>query len=114
MKLYYKRDGTPYPDGDEGLMQWAKDFENYSLKRVAQTILPGGAKISTVWLGLDHGSGIGKPLIFESMVFPSAHNFDELDCQRYSTEAEALLGHEELCKKWSVIETPKENLKCEH
>lgn len=51
----------------------------------------GDARVSTVWLGLDHGflPG-GPPLIFETMIFGG----DYADyCQRYATEAEAAAGH---------------------
>lgn len=61
----------------------------------------GPYEVSTVWLGLDHGwSGGAAPVIFETMVFTSAAWNDpdggvgpDLDCRRYSTEAEALAGH---------------------
>lgn len=69
-------------------------------KRVARTEIISAADpkamftVSTVWLGLDHGWGDGKPLIFETMVFGGSMA-DEL-CQRYSTEAEAEAGHREV------------------
>ena len=65
--------------------------------------------ISTVWIGLDHRfMGDGPPLIFETMVFTkSARDADrsdpeyekllEFDCVRYSTEQEAVAGHEAMC-----------------
>jgi hypothetical protein len=70
-------------------------------QRVAETTLTNGLWVSTVWLGLDHSFGFGPPLIFETMVFPSRENMSELDCDRYSTEFEARLGHARLCQKWS-------------
>jgi hypothetical protein len=67
-------------------------------KRVAETTLPDGKWVSTVWLGLDHGYGSGPPLIFETMVFAAKGSeitsFMDLYCVRYSTEAEARAGHE--------------------
>jgi hypothetical protein len=56
--------------------------------------------VSTVFLGIDHGFGEGPPLIFETMVFASERHLDERDCQRYSTESEAVTGHHEMVKKW--------------
>lgn len=53
---------------------------------------PFGARVSTVWLGLDHGFGNAKPLIFETMVF-DRHGHDVYQA-RYSTEEEARIGHE--------------------
>lgn len=88
----YRRDGTPYPDGDEGLFEWAKDIESREKQIVRQETLPNGYFVSTVWLGLNHQWSEGPPLIFETMVFlPNSHSDDY--CERYSTEDEALAGH---------------------
>src|SRR5215471_17514474 len=39
--------------------------------RVAVTELPNGGRVSTVFLGLDHNySGVGPPIVFETMIFP--------------------------------------------
>lgn len=88
----YRRNGTPYPEGHEGLLLWARDMENLDLRIVRQDRSLYGEKLSTVWLGLDHSFGFGPPLIFETMafgIFGHADNFQ----QRYSTEAQALRGH---------------------
>lgn len=69
-------------------------------QRLAETTLPDGKWISTVWLGLDHGQW-GRPLYFETMVFPKQGDFTELECERYSTEEEALAGHAAVVAKWS-------------
>lgn len=69
-------------------------------KRVGFTQFKDGARVSTVQLPIDHGFG-GKPLWFETMVFPSPADSTDLDCERYETEEEALKGHEEMVKKWS-------------
>jgi hypothetical protein len=62
-----------------------------------------GRWVSTVWLGLDHSFGSGPPLIFETMVFRSKDGpLHDLECDRYSTEVDALAGHSRLCEKWSV------------
>jgi hypothetical protein len=51
----------------------------------------GEARVSTVWLGIDHrGCGDGPPLIFETMIFGGEH--DQF-CARYSTEGRAVEGH---------------------
>lgn len=76
--------------------------ENFSYKKVKSTNLPGGKWVSTVWLGMDHAFGSGAPLIFETMVFPSESDFTDLDCRRYSTEEEAVTGHDEMVDKWSA------------
>jgi hypothetical protein len=101
---YYARDGSPLT-----LEQWAGSFQTrQDQKRVAETTLPNGRWVSTVWLGLDHSFGSGPPLIFETMVFPKEGEWGELDADRYSTEVDALAGHERMCAKLSV-EHPDED-----
>lgn len=81
-------DGNPVKEPN--LITWARWFEeNQDKKRVAQDTV-GPARVSPVFLGLDHRWGEGPPLIFETMVFGGNH--DE-DGDRYSTKAEALEGH---------------------
>lgn len=87
---YYRRDGTPYPEGDAGLFEWATDFENHAARPVATHRTLYGEKLSTVWLGLNHSFFEGPPLIFETMLF--ARNNRELQW-RYSTEVDAIEGH---------------------
>lgn len=86
----FRRDGTPYPEGDAGLFEWARDFEDHQARTVAVHRTLYGEKLSTVWLGLDHSFFDGPPLIFETMLF-ARHN-RELQW-RYSTEAQAIEGH---------------------
>lgn len=111
MGEYFDRQGQPLT-----VMEWAKRFEGkdreaiMSYKRVAETTLPDGTWISTVWIGLDHSFGEGPPLIFETMVFATDGKQagtlgSELDCERYSTEAEAVAGHAAMVEKWSHAET---------
>lgn len=61
--------------------------------RVAYTALPGGAYVSTVFLGLDHNFGDRgpSPILFETMTFGVG---DEPEQVRYSTWAEAEAGHQ--------------------
>jgi hypothetical protein len=97
MSNYYDRQGNRMT-----LRQWARSFEKRPDRRVAETTLPDGTWISTVWLGLDHSFGSGPPLIFETMVFPSQDDMRDQDCDRYSTEAEALDGHARMVEKWTA------------
>src|SRR5262252_2643180 len=66
---YYDKDGFPIPS--DGLLPpvlvWASMMERH--REVARDELPDGSCLSTVWLGLDHGHGLGPPLIFETMRF---------------------------------------------
>lgn len=95
---YYTREGEPIDD----LLEWGRLFENMDIKCVAETTLPDGTWISTVWLGLDHSTGLGPPLIFETKVFSDEASRDDLDVARYSTEADAKEGHEAMVKRWST------------
>lgn len=61
-----------------------------------------------MWLGLDHSFFEGPPLIFETMVFAAEEReivlasgrpvkiHDSLDMRRYSTEQQAIAGHNEI------------------
>jgi hypothetical protein len=88
MSAYYDRDGIPISQ-----LEWCDKFGDYDYKRVACDVF-GDTKVSTVWLGLDHGFAGGPPLIFETMVFSSPSGDEQW---RYSTEAEALAGHHRVC-----------------
>lgn len=64
-------------------------------------------RISTVWLGLDHGWDVnGEPLLFETMVFED-NTYNEIYCDRYSTWQEAEEGHKKAVE-W-VMNGCKEN-----
>lgn len=70
--------------------EWAKAYDSDD-RFVAKTEILG-ARISTVFLGLDHQFGEGPPLIFETMVFPSDSFADTL-CERCSTWDDAEAQH---------------------
>lgn len=99
MSRYYDKDGSPLT-----LHEWSSKYTN-EYKRVAQTNVAGKYNVSTIWLGLDHRYGEGAPLIFETMVFP-IDSFSDLDCDRYSTLAQAEAGHAAMVEKWSKPEVP--------
>jgi len=65
----------------------------------------GNRAVSTVRLTIDHGFG-GQPRWYETMVFPAEGeeitSFDELYCDRYETEAEALAGHAEVVARLRI------------
>lgn len=120
--MYYRIDGTPYPEGSNGLMEFLKDFEDKEKRRVGFDTLENGLEVSTVWLGLDHNFGGGRPLIFETMVFvPSDKkinlllreikiNREEFDMARYSTLEEARLGHKMMVKRCRSLKSIEEIL----
>lgn len=106
MSEYYDRQGQPIT-----MMEWAELMEEkYAARRAGDNgwTKPeadpsrvgfdqvGDVKVSTVWLGLDHGWGGGPPLIFETMIFGGEH---DQECYRYSTQAEALASHRDIVRR---------------
>ena len=93
---------------DLSKLGYRKDFDwnnRFDLKTEVN-----GNLISTVDLGIDHSFGIGEPLYYETMVFAKNGKdiiFDDLYCERYSTEKEAIEGHKkaiELVKNGKIKE----------
>ena len=85
------------------MMEWGDLLDDKDYKIIKQETLPDGKWVSTVWLGLDHNFVGGKPLIFETMVFPKEGDYQDLDMERYSTLKEAKKGHQKLVEKWKNI-----------
>jgi hypothetical protein len=122
---YFDRQGFPIPmvDGVDPTLVWARMKRNHDDTIVAVDELPDGSRLSTVWLGLDHGLG-GPPLIFETMRFardvtethwriagkprtfpdPFGEPGDTTDQLRYTTEEEALAAHHEIVRRIVVRE----------
>jgi hypothetical protein len=91
---HYDKDGTPLE-----LFEWADKFEDFPYRKVANTDCGDGIHVSTVWLGLDHNfSGVGPPLIFETMVFAKRPEYAAINNyqERYSTLDEAKAGHDRI------------------
>lgn len=85
---FYDRNGDPI----DVIEYEACMMDPQQTRRVACTVIPESHTfVSTVWLGIDHGVGFGKPIIFETLVFDAPDGDDRM--RRYSTEAEALQGH---------------------
>lgn len=79
------------PDGSD----MTRDEE----KKVARTTV-GKKVVSTVFLGLDHNwDPTGKPLVFETMVFPEEGDYSDEICERYHTYKEARSGHAKIVKE---------------
>jgi len=96
--LWYDREGCPISVQDANRKLGDREY-----KRVDATTLPDGKWVSTVWLGLNHRWGPGPPLIFETMVFESEENLEEVDMERYATENEAILGHQRMVAKYAGV-----------
>lgn len=73
----------------DDLLAWARMFEDGTGRTVAKDTI-GEARVSTVFLGIDHNFGDGPPAVFETMIFGGP--FDEYTW-RYATWAEAEAGH---------------------
>jgi hypothetical protein len=98
---YYDRQGAPME-----LLEWAAKVNESEYVTVARTEIGEGIEVSTVWLGLDHSYDRERILIFETMVFVSLEEpvvvfgrevtSEGTETYRYSTEAEAIVGHNQL------------------
>lgn len=82
------------PKAVDDVIEWGQWFEKAN-RQVADTKLPHGVRVSTVFLGLDHSFGDGPPILFETMIFGGKHNEYQ---ERYATWEEAKSGHKEAVK----------------
>lgn len=80
--------------------KWGELIGKKGYKIIKQEILPNKKFISTVWLGVDYQFERGKPLIFETMVFPEKGNWRDEDVRRYTTLKEARAGHKLMVKTY--------------
>lgn len=89
-----------------GTMEWARWFED--AKRHVGDTYTEHYRVSTVFLGLDHGwSSKGPPVLFETMVFgknvvsikTGTGTGIEHDMDRYCTWEEAEKGHAEMVRR---------------
>ena len=79
-------------------MGYREDFD--LVHRLHLITIIDGYKVSTIDLGRDHSMGMGEPLYYETIVFPSDENDETFDlCSaRYSTKKEAKKGHKRVVK----------------
>jgi hypothetical protein len=100
---------TPVPEPD--LMAWGLWMTSAN-RQVARDHFGGSfvcgvqvpqVTVSTIFLGLDHGFGNQRPVLFETMIFGDP--FDQ-EMSRYCTWEEAEIGHKASCERVkSAIET---------
>jgi hypothetical protein len=95
---YWILDGhDPIPVAD--VLTWGRWFETADRHVARDADEATGILVSTVFLGLDHSFGSGRPLLFESLVFADRdtvpRHLKKWDghMDRYSTWAEAVAGH---------------------
>ena len=79
----------------DDLLMWARWFESHD-RRIARTVI-GPYTVSTVFIGIDHQWGDGRPLLFETLVFANDDRVCDERMERYSTWDEAVAGHEAIC-----------------
>ena len=96
MRLYYilAEDGKT-PIATQDLMLWAGFMQKGPVHVADTRDEEQGVRVSTVFLSLDHNhSGIGPPILFETMVF-GGKNSERM--WRYTTWEEAERGHKVAC-----------------
>jgi len=76
------------------ILKWGRWHQNVDNRRVNNSTI-GDANVSTVFLGLDHGTRNGEVLLFETMIFGGEHDQEQW---RYATWEEAQEGHKEAVK----------------
>ena len=96
MSDYYELIGQTVVPVNGGALEWARTFEAAD-RRVAHTTVLGMCRVSTVFLGLDHGYGRGRPLLFETMAFWRGEGGAEQE--RCSTWLEAQAQHASMCEQ---------------
>ncbi len=108
--MYYDRQGHPITLARYAwLIGYHTRTEVY--KRIALDDI-GLYRVSTVWLGANHNwTGVGPPIIFETMVF-LAGSSEDWGMHRYATEEQALAGHEAVCAE--IRELDRQAAKQEH
>ena len=78
--------------GEKRILKVSKFMADIDKRQVACDQV-GDARISTVFLCIDHGHGSKKPVLFETMVFGGKHNDYT---RRYRTWDEAVQGHKDV------------------
>jgi hypothetical protein len=85
---YILKNGEPAKA--DNVLAWGRWFEGADEERRVAADEIGDVRVSTVFLGLDHGYGEGPPVLYETMIFGGEHDDYQ---ERYSTRAEAEAGH---------------------
>ena len=94
--MYYNRLGEKITDEEFGELSRDIDYKTIGRDKVENFL------ISTIWLGIDHSFNFSEEkvplLLFETMVFLDN---DPSGCyqERYTTEAEAIMGHNKIKEK---------------
>jgi hypothetical protein len=83
--------GTPVPTDDA--LAWGEWFEAQDTERqVALTKVSPDIRVSTTFLGIDHGFGLStEAVLWETLIFGGAY---DLAGERYTSSTDARAGHE--------------------
>jgi hypothetical protein len=105
--MHYILDENHNPVQVTDWIVWGAWYSNAD--RVVGLYDEGGIRISTVFLGIDHGLFFSdKPILFETMIFGGEYDGEQ---RRYSTWKEAELGHAALVAIVKpMIDTSKLNI----
>ena len=77
------------------MLEWAAQLGDIEARAVDRTAISEEVCVSTVFLGIDHGFGSDKPILFETMIFGGEYNDRQW---RYASYGEAKRGH------WQIVE----------
>jgi hypothetical protein len=93
--------GNPIPEDD--LETWARWYERAREARRVALDVTEHFRISTIFLGLDHGHDGGSPVLWETMAFIDGQSVAQW---RYRSKALARRGHQVFCR-WARIQEMK-------
>lgn len=89
---YWVLDADKRPVKTDDALVWGRYFE--TADRVVAKDEIDGARVSTVFLGIDHNWSDGPPVLFETMIFGGDHDGHQT---RSSTWEDAEADHAKAC-----------------
>jgi hypothetical protein len=105
--LFFDRDLEPLTLGQFGML-----FDSRSYRLLAQSTLPSGQWVATIWRGLNE-EGAEPPVVFETSVFPAPPKSGQLGLALYreehGSEVEAMTRHDSIVEEWTEAEAKRSN-----
>ena len=74
--IYYILDEDDQPVKCEDVLKWGAWIQTAN-RTLKVDHFPGDIRVSTVFLGMDHGWGSGTPVLWETMIFGGEHDQDQ-------------------------------------